>query len=139
VQKPRKNFRGFLLFLILIFATIKQMRILFFNYEYPPLGGGAANATAYLLREYKKNPELKVDLITSSIDDNFHKEKLGENIVIYKIPIGKNKNNLHFQSQKDLIVYTWKAYLLAKKMVKKNNYTLSHSFLVFLVVLSRIC
>ena len=104
------------------------MRILFFNYEYPPLGGGAANATAYLLREYKKNPELKVDLITSSIDDNFHKEKLGENIVIYKIPIGKNKNNLHFQSQKDLIVYTWKAYWLAKKMVKKNNYTLSHSF-----------
>ncbi len=104
------------------------MRILFFNYEYPPLGGGAANATAYLLREYKKNPELKVDLITSSIDDNFHKEKIGENIVIYKIPIGKNKNNLHFQSQKDLIVYTWKAYWLAKKMVKKNNYTLSHSF-----------
>ncbi len=128
MQKPRKNFRSFLLFLILIFATIKQMRILFFNYEYPPLGGGAANATAYLLREYKKNPELKVDLITSSIDDNFHKEKLGENIVIYKIPIGKNKNNLHFQSQKDLIVYTWKAYWLAKKMVKKNNYTLSHSF-----------
>jgi glycosyltransferase involved in cell wall biosynthesis len=105
------------------------MKILFFNYEYPPLGGGAANATAYLLREYAKIPELKkVDLITSSVDGSFHQEKIGNKITIYKLPIGKNKNNLHFQSQKDLIIYTWKAYFFSKKLIKKNQYDLTHSF-----------
>ena len=38
------------------------MKILFLNYEYPPLGGGAGNATAYLLKEFAKIPDLKVEL-----------------------------------------------------------------------------
>lgn len=104
------------------------MKILFFNYEYPPLGGGAANATAYILKEYSKIPDLKVDLITSSIDSGYHLENLGNNVFIHRIPIGKNKNNLHYQSQKELLVYAWKAYFFAKKLVQKNKYDLSHSF-----------
>ena len=56
------------------------MRVLFFNYEYPPLGGGAANATAYILREFSKISGLELDLITSSIDSEYHLEKVGDNI-----------------------------------------------------------
>ena len=67
------------------------MRILFFNYEYPPLGGGAANATAYILKEYSKIPDLSIDLITSSIDSEYHLEKIDNNIFIHKLPVGKNK------------------------------------------------
>ncbi len=104
------------------------MKVLFFNYEYPPLGGGAANATAYILEEYSKIPDLSVDLITSSIDSEYHLEKVGNNISIHKLPIGKNKNNLHYQSQKELLTYAWKAYFFAKKLIKKNKYDLSHSF-----------
>ena len=104
------------------------MKVLFFNYEYPPLGGGAANATAYILEEYSKIPDLSVDLITSSIDNEYHLEKVGNNISIHKLPIGKNKNNLHYQSQKELLTYAWKAYFFAKKLIKKNKYDLSHSF-----------
>ncbi|MFA5776857.1 MAG: glycosyltransferase family 4 protein [Parcubacteria group bacterium] len=104
------------------------MKILFFNYEYPPLGGGAANATAYILEEYSKISGLEVDLITSSIDSNYHLDKIGENIFIHRLPIGKNQNNLHYQSQKDLLVYLWKAYFFSKKLVGKNKYDLSHSF-----------
>ena len=104
------------------------MKILFFNYEYPPLGGGAANATAYILEEYSKKSDLKVDLITSSIDSEYHLDKAGDNIFIHRLPIGKNKNNLHYQSQKDLLVYLWKAYFFSRKLVKKGNYDLSHSF-----------
>jgi hypothetical protein len=78
------------------------MKVLFFNYEYPPLGGGAANATANILREFSKISGLEVDLITSSVDDGYHLEKIGDNIRLHKIPIGKNEKNLHFQSQKDL-------------------------------------
>lgn len=104
------------------------MRVLFLNYEYPPLGGGAGNATFYLLREFAKIPDLEVDLVTSSIDNRYHLEKMGENVTIHKLPIGKNPKNLHFQSQKDLLVYSWKAYWFARKLLKKNKYDLTHSF-----------
>lgn len=104
------------------------MRVLFFNYEYPPLGGGAANATSYILREFAKIPDLKVDLVTSSIDDAYHIENVSEDVIVHRLPIGKNKKNLHFQSQKDLLVYSWKAYFYAWKLARKNKYELTHSF-----------
>lgn len=104
------------------------MRVLFFNYEYPPLGGGAANATSYILREFAKIPGLEVDLVTSSVDDRYHLEKIGGNINIYKLPIGKNEKNFHFQTQKDLLAYSWKAYFFSRKLIKENKYDLTHSF-----------
>lgn len=104
------------------------MRILFFNYEYPPLGGGAGNATAYILREFSRMENLEVDLVTSSHDNDFHLERIGENVKIHKLPIGKNGKNLHYQSQKELLVYARKAYVYAKKLTRENKYDLSHSF-----------
>ncbi|MFZ2188001.1 MAG: glycosyltransferase family 4 protein [Candidatus Moraniibacteriota bacterium] len=109
------------------------MKILFFNYEYPPLGAGAANATECILREFVKMPELELDLVTSSIDEKYHLVKLGEKIRIHRLPIGKNAEKLHFQSQKDLLVYLWRAYDFSRKLVRdarKNNkpYDLTHSF-----------
>lgn len=104
------------------------MKVLFFNYEYPPLGGGAANATAYILEEYSKINGLEVDLITSSFDKDFHLEKIGDNVKIYKLPIGKNEKHIHYQSQKDLLSYTWKAYWFSRKLVRKNHYDITHSF-----------
>ncbi|MCD6149962.1 glycosyltransferase family 4 protein [bacterium] len=104
------------------------MRVLFFNYEYPPLGGGAGNATAYILREFSKIQNLKVDLITSSTGKEYCLEKIGNNINIHRLPIGKNNENFHFQSQKELLIYAWRAYFFARKLAKENNYNLTHSF-----------
>lgn len=104
------------------------MRVLFLNYEYPPLGGGAGNAAFYLLREFAKISDLEVDFVTSSPDSHFHLEQAGENIFVHKMPIGKNSCNLHFQSQKDLLTYTVKAYFYSRRLAKKNKYDLSHSF-----------
>jgi len=105
-----------------------MIRILFFNYEYPPLGGGAGNATAYIFKEFAKIPDLEVDLITSSINSEYHLEKIGSNITIHRLPIGKDKNNLHFQSQKDLLIYSWKAYHFSLKLARQNKYDLTHAF-----------
>jgi glycosyltransferase involved in cell wall biosynthesis len=105
-----------------------MIRVLFFNYEYPPLGGGAANATFFILREYAKIEGLEVDLITSSVDGEYHLENIGKNVRVHRLPIGKNENNLHFQSQKDLIVYAWRAYWFSKKLCKEKKYELTHSF-----------
>lgn len=104
------------------------MRILFFNYEYPPLGGGAGNATFYILKEFSKIPDLEVDLVTSSVSKYYQLEKIGENIRIHRLPIGKNSRNLHFQSQKNLLVYAWKAFWFSRKLIKRGDYDLTHSF-----------
>lgn len=105
-----------------------KMKVLFFNYEYPPLGGGAGNASFYILQEFAKLPDLEVDFITSSVDGAYHLEKVGANISVHRLPIGKNNANIHFQSQKDLLVYTKEAWKFAKRLAKTNDYDLSHSF-----------
>lgn len=104
------------------------MKILFFNYEYPPLGGGAGNANEYIFQEFQKIPDLEVDLITSSPEKAGSEEKLGKNITIHRVDISKDPKNLHYQSQKDLLVYAFRAFFLARKLAKKNHYDLSHSF-----------
>jgi glycosyltransferase involved in cell wall biosynthesis len=109
------------------------MKVLFFNYEYPPLGAGAANATQCILKEFAKIPNLELDLVTSSIDEKYHQIKVGEKIRIHRLPIGKNAGKLHFQSQKELVVYSWRAYFFSRKLARearKNNqpYDLTHSF-----------
>ena len=103
------------------------MKILMLNYEFPPLGGGAANACFHFLKELTKIKNLKIDLITSSTF-SFKKEKFSSNINIYYLNIGKNKRNLHFQTSKDLFFYSLRAYFFAKKLIKKNNYNLIHAW-----------
>lgn len=103
------------------------MRVLFLNYEYPPLGGGAANATQYLLKEYEREGGLIVDLVTSAPDREQVIETLGEDIQIHKLDIGKN-GNLHHQSKKDLLRYSYRAYRYADKLLQANEYDVIHAF-----------
>jgi len=104
------------------------MKILFFNYEYPPLGGGAGNATSYILQEFSKIPDLEVDLITSAHNNEFSIEKISPSITIHKLPIGDKSQNIHYQSQTDLLLYTWKAFWYSQKLLKEKKYNLTHSF-----------
>lgn len=96
------------------------------NYEFPPLGGGAGNATFYLLKEFSKDKNIKIDLITSSVDQ-YREEKFSENINIHFIDIGK-KGELHNQSIKNLLSYSWKSYKFSKKLFQKTQYDLIHAF-----------
>lgn len=104
------------------------MKILFLNYEYPPLGGGAGNATAYLLKEYSHIADLEVHLVTSSADEEEHHFSVGENVTVHSIPIGKNGKNQHHQSQKDLLTYAWRGYGFAEKLLEKGNFDVIHAF-----------
>ena len=47
---------------------MSQLKILMLNYEFPPIGGGGANAHFHLLREYAQDPDLQVDVLTSGTD-----------------------------------------------------------------------
>lgn len=108
--------------------SYQNMRILFFNYEYPPLGGGAANATKNIMNEMSQIEGAQVDVVTSSIDSEYHEEKIGQGVTLHRLSIGKNENNLNYQTKKELMTYLVKAYFFARTLHKKNHYDLSHSF-----------
>lgn len=97
------------------------MKILFLNYEYPPLGGGAANATACILEEWKEDATLEAHLVTSSTGDQLEESHLGKGVYVHRIPIGKNAKNLHHQSLRDLLVYSVKGWWFARKLIKQEQ------------------
>ncbi len=97
------------------------MKVLFLNYEYPPLGGGAANATACILEEWARDESIEVHLVTSSVGSEFVKTTLGSNVFIHRLPIGKNENNLHHQSIGDVLRYSLKAWWFSRKLIEKQS------------------
>lgn len=104
------------------------MKVLFLNYEYPPLGGGAGNATAYILREYAKIPDLEVHLVTSSVDAAFHHETIGKTVFVHRVPIGKNADTLHYQSVFDLLAFTWSGYRFSQQLLSQGGFHAVHAF-----------
>ncbi len=104
--------------------TEKKKKILMLNFEFPPIGGGAANANYYLLKEFAKDPELEIDLVTSSANNIFESEQFSNNIKIFKLNV--HKQELHYWRMSEIAIWTWKAYWFSKGLVKKNNYDLCH-------------
>lgn len=94
------------------------------NYEFPPLGGGAAIANYYLLKELARNNAVTVDLITSSANNKFTLEQFSKNITIYELNV--NKKDIHYWRACEIARWTWKAYWLAKKLIKNSKYDLCH-------------
>ena len=104
------------------------MKILFLNHEFPPIGGGAANATFYLLKELANFNDLEIDLTTSSPDKKFHKEKFSKTISVYKIPIGVDVKSAHYLNNKKFLIYLLQARKLIKDLLSKREYDLCHAF-----------
>ncbi len=113
------------------------MRVLVLNYEYPPLGGGAGNATFHLLGEFCKRDDLEVDLVTSSVDgtrverlpevDGTRVERLPDSVTIHFLDIGKSEN-IHYQSNAELITYSARAVLYARGLMRRKRYDVVHAF-----------
>lgn len=93
------------------------------NYEYPPLGGGQGNANKYIFKEFNKNyPGIEIDIVTSSINTGkIETYRIGR---IYYLDIGKKNINLHSQSVRNLLVNSYKTFLLGFKLLKKKDYDL---------------
>ena len=106
-----------------------KKRILLFVYEYPPLGGGVANAIYHLLKEFEKEKNLEIDLITSSLENTWSVSRLSENVSCYQVPIGiKTEDKYQSQTAKNMWLYTKNSLEQAQELVKKNNYDLIHVF-----------
>jgi L-malate glycosyltransferase len=109
-------------------SDTKKKKVLMLNYEFPPLGGGAGNATYYILKEFE-DKNVEVDLVTSSIDE-FGIGKFSKNIKIHYLDIGK-RGSLHFQTNRNLITYLFKSYKYTKELAKKKKYDITHAFFGF--------
>lgn len=94
------------------------------NYEFPPLGGGSANATYYLLKELAKDSSLRIDLVTSSPVGPFQKERFSEQIELFKIPVKKRAP--HYWTASELARWSWGAFWFCRNLVKTRNYDLCH-------------
>lgn len=99
------------------------------NYEFPPIGGGAAKAHFCLLSQYATCNELKVDVLTSAPKPGFFAEKFSENITIYKV--GLHKKDLHFWRKIEVIEWLFKAKCHYRKLLRENDYDLVHAFFGF--------
>ena len=105
------------------------MKILMLNYEFPPIGGGAAKAHLCLLRQYANCRDLKVDVLTSAPKPGTVTEKFSENITIYKV--GIHKKELHFWRKAEVIEWLIRAKFHYRRLLRENNYDLVHAFFGF--------
>ena len=93
------------------------------NYEFPPIGGGTGIANYQLLKEFSKNTNLEIDLVTSG-SKGFEIEHLSEKIRVFKL--GIRKQELHFWRMSEIVSWTWKAYWFSKKLVFESRYDVCH-------------
>jgi glycosyltransferase involved in cell wall biosynthesis len=105
------------------------MKILMLNYEFPPIGGGAAKANLCLLRQFAGHDELSVDVLTSAPRPGFVSEKFSENINIHKV--GIHKKDLHFWRRIEVVEWLVKAGFYYRKLLRENDYDLAHAFFGF--------
>jgi L-malate glycosyltransferase len=106
-----------------------RMKILMLNYEFPPIGGGAAKAHLCLLRQYAKRDDLQVHLLTSAPEPGAITETFRENITIYKV--GIHKKELHHWRRAEVIEWLIKAGFHYRMLLRRNNYDLVHAFFGF--------
>lgn len=97
------------------------MKVLFLNYEYPPIGGGASTATEAILKAWVDDPEIEAHLITSGMGEVYQQIHLGGSVFVHRMPIGKDASKLHSQSMQDILVYSWRAWRFARNFIREEN------------------
>jgi len=110
------------------------MRILFFSYEYPPLGGGIATAVSNIFRVISvKHHNIHIDCITSSVSNTWSSKQLSQNITFHFVPIGNKEKQLKTQTPLNMLLYTVFATYKGLQLVwtarsTQSPFLLSHAF-----------
>lgn len=100
------------------------MRILMLNNEFPPLGGGTAVINFHLLEEFAREPDIWVDLVTSSRNRRgYETERFSERITLHKVPV--DNRNVHHATRPELLRYVWRGWRLSRTLMARQPYDLS--------------
>jgi len=108
---------------------VARINLLMLNYEFPPIGGGAANAHLCLLTQYANRDDLTADVLTSAPNPGAFTEKFSDNITIYKV--GLHKKHLHFWRKSEVMEWLIKAQFYYRRLLRENTYDLVHAFFGF--------
>jgi len=98
------------------------MKILMFNNEFPPLGGGTGTVNREIFLQFAGREDIQIDLITSEIGSQKTVEQFAPNIRIFKYPV--NNKDIHHSSNKELMSYAWQSFWAGWKMIRKEKYDL---------------
>jgi glycosyltransferase involved in cell wall biosynthesis len=105
------------------------LKVLMVNYEFPPVGGGAAGANLNILKEMAAIGGLEIDLVTSFAGSGVAVENLGNGINVHKV--GIKKENLHHWRKSEVLFWMFRASGVYKKLISSNQYDLAHCFFGF--------
>jgi hypothetical protein len=98
------------------------------TYEFPPLGGGAGNAAAELVRSLGKVSGLSVVVVTSSTDAFYvEHEVFSPNSTIFYLSIGKKAGNIHYQTNVELLRYNFACHRFLRKLLAEETFDLCHA------------
>ena len=99
------------------------------NYEFPPIGGGGANANHYILKEFAGNDGLSVDLVTSSETRADRVETFAPNITLHRLNV--RKKALHYWTQREVLRWLWRARRYVKRSLDLSSYDVCHAIFGF--------
>jgi len=102
------------------------MKILMLNYEYPPLGGGAAPVTKAIA---EKLIELHhdVDVLTMGFQD-LKSDEIINGVHIIRVPsLRKNQYTCYTH---EMMAYCYSAWKMLPALFKKNRYEITHSHFI---------
>lgn len=106
------------------------MRVLLLNYEFPPLGGGAGNATQELVRALGSVHDVEFVVVTSSLAGyEVKRNTLTPNSVIHYLSIGKELGNPHYQSEAELIRYNVRCRSFLNELLRTETFDLCHAIM----------
>ncbi len=101
------------------------MKILIISHEYPPIGGGGANACFFLTREFAGRGHL-VTVITAQYADLAPHETTGEGARIVRVPCRRaNKEKSSFP---EMLSYLCSAWKYADALLKKESFDICLTF-----------
>jgi glycosyltransferase involved in cell wall biosynthesis len=102
------------------------MKILMLNYEYPPLGGGAAPVTQ-AIAEKLVNKNHEVDILTMGFRD-LKREEYINGVHIYRVPSLRKKQGTC--TTHEMLSYCISAALKMPGLLKENRYDINHTHFI---------
>ena len=100
------------------------MKILIVSHEFPPIGGGGANACYYLTKEFEKLGN-EVAVVTASYKGLMHLEQQGNLKIIRVKALRKQEDKSTFL---EMFTFLCSAFLTVSKMVKKEKFDICQVF-----------
>lgn len=101
-----------------------KVRLLLLNYEFPPMGGGASNATYNIALELVKLGH-SVDVLTSRFGDQ-PSEEIIQGIKVYRVTSWRH--SIHNCGLRGAFSYVFFAFFRLRSLLKNNQYDLLHYF-----------